>query len=274
MALSLFQQRPLGASGLNVSPLGLGTVKFGRNQAVKYPRRFALPSDHAIDRLLGQAAEIGINLLDTAPAYGSSEERLGKMLSGRRERWVIATKAGEEFSDDRSHFDFSAAAIEASVRRSLKRLQTDRLDIVLLHSDGADESEARFGAAIETLARLKREGAIRASGFSGKSAAGFAMARHQVDVLMVTFNIEDETMRPAIRAAHGARNGVLVKKPLGSGHLVPDKAALDKAMAFIFAESGVTAAIVGTLDAAHLAADAEAVERALKRQSRGDATEA
>lgn len=274
MALNLFHQMPLGTSGLDVSPLGLGTVKFGRNQGVKYPQGFALPPDHAIDRLLGQAAEFGINLLDTAPAYGSSEERLGKMLSGRRERWVIATKAGEEFTDGRSHFDFSAAAIEASVRRSLKRLQTDRLDIVFIHSDGMDETEARFAAAIDALARLKREGAIRASGFSGKSAAGFAMALPRVDVLMVTFNLEDEAMRPVIRAARGARKGVLVKKPLGSGHLVSNMAALDKAMAFIFAEPGVTAAIVGTLDTAHLAADAKAVQRALKRRSEGDAAEA
>ena len=72
--------RSLGATGLRVSPLGLGTVKFGRNRGVKYPRTFELPTDRAILNLLETAWESGINLLDTAPAYGASEERLGRLL--------------------------------------------------------------------------------------------------------------------------------------------------------------------------------------------------
>ena len=65
--------RPLGATGLQVSPLGLGTVKFGRNQGVKYPQAFNLPSDREALALLELAWDLGINLLDTAPAYGESE---------------------------------------------------------------------------------------------------------------------------------------------------------------------------------------------------------
>ena len=274
MVLKPLTARALGASGLRVGPLGLGTVKFGRNQGVKYPKDFGLPDDRAIDRLLDRAAALGVTLLDTAPAYGTSEARLGRALSGRRDNWVIATKAGEEFADGRSRFDFSAAAIEASVRRSLKRLNTDCLDIVLIHSDGIDESEARFGAALRALDSLKRAGAVRASGFSGKTAAGFAMALPVVDVLMVSFNREDQDMRPTIRAAHRAGKGVLVKKPLGSGHLVTDGAALDQAMAAVFSEPGVGAAIVGTLDPDHLAADALAVARALGQAPESAAPEA
>jgi len=65
--------RDLGDSGLSVSPIGLGTVKFGRNTDVKYPSAFALPDDRQLAALLDVAAECGINLLDTAPAYGASK---------------------------------------------------------------------------------------------------------------------------------------------------------------------------------------------------------
>ncbi len=89
--------RPLGATSLSVSPLGLGTVKFGRNVGVKYPQPFDLPSDQEALTLLATAWDLGINLLDTAPAYGVSEERLGRLLQHCRRDWVIVTKVGEEF---------------------------------------------------------------------------------------------------------------------------------------------------------------------------------
>ena len=87
--------RPLGRTGLQVSALGLGTVKLGRNQDVKYPRAFELPDDRSAAALLDRARGLGINLLDTAPAYGSSEERLGGLLAGQREHWIICSKVGE-----------------------------------------------------------------------------------------------------------------------------------------------------------------------------------
>ncbi|HTD65840.1 MAG TPA: aldo/keto reductase, partial [Candidatus Limnocylindria bacterium] len=100
-------QRPLGSTGLSVSVLGLGTVKFGRNQKIKYPT-FELPSDEAICQLLDDACSYGINLLDTSPAYGIAEERMGKLLGTRRNEFVIVTKTGEEFANGESTYDFSA----------------------------------------------------------------------------------------------------------------------------------------------------------------------
>ena len=131
------QKRALGQSGIIVSCLGLGTVKFGRNQEVKYPRSFSLPSDDMILNLLNQAEALGINFLDTAPAYGSSEQRLGRLLQ-RRQDWVICTKVGEEFITGKSFFDFSGPHIRNSIERSLRNLKTDYLDLVLVHSDGND----------------------------------------------------------------------------------------------------------------------------------------
>ena len=119
--------KPLGSTGLLISPLGLGTVKFGRNTGVKYPSPFDIPEEGELEALLWLARGLGINLLDTAPAYGASEERLGRLLQGRREEWVIVGKAGEEFEGGVSRYDFTPAAIEASLHRSLKRLKTEYL---------------------------------------------------------------------------------------------------------------------------------------------------
>ena len=130
--------RPLGSTGIAVSPLGLGTVKLGRNQQVKYPTAFELPSDEQVTELLGLARELGINLLDTAPAYGSSQERLGQLLGTGRKDWVIVSKVGEIFEHGASRFDFSFDHTIATVEQSLVTLNTDYLDCVLIHSDGDD----------------------------------------------------------------------------------------------------------------------------------------
>ena len=115
--------RPLGDTGLVVSPLGLGTVKLGRDQGVKYPSGFTIPDDREARQLLDLARELGINLIDTAPAYGRSEERLGPLLRGQRDAWVIVSKVGEEFEGGQSRFDFSPAHTRLSLERSLKRLE-------------------------------------------------------------------------------------------------------------------------------------------------------
>jgi len=75
------KKRPIALTDVELSSLTLGTVKFGRNQSVKYPGSFDLPRDKEITTLLSQAQEQGITTLDTAPAYGISEERLGALLT-------------------------------------------------------------------------------------------------------------------------------------------------------------------------------------------------
>ncbi len=140
-------RRALGSTGLAVSCLGLGTVKVGRNQGVKYPQSFQLPDDARVREVLALCRDAGMNLIDTAPAYGSSEERLGELLT-RRQDWVICSKVGEEFEDGASHFDFTAAHVRRSVERSLRRLRTDCLDLVLIHSDGNDEAMVRQGESV------------------------------------------------------------------------------------------------------------------------------
>ena len=91
-------------------------------KVLKYPNRFKLPSDREIRALFEEARALGINFIDTAPAYGTSEEKIGKFLPDRQD-WIIGTKVGEEFNAGESHFDFSGAHTRESVERSLRRLK-------------------------------------------------------------------------------------------------------------------------------------------------------
>lgn len=254
------EMRTLGKTGMTVSLLGLGTVKIGRNEGVKYPQGFDLPDDKAVVALLATARELGVNLLDTAPAYGLSEQRLGQLLAkagaGKRKDWVIVTKAGETFENGASRFDFSPAAIRASVENSLRLLRTDWLDAVLLHSDGVDEAGDRFLPAAEELARLKQAGLIRATGFSGKTVAGGDRLLPQVDLLMATWNPGYTDEAPLIARAAAQGRGVLIKKALASGHAADPAAAL-KAAATL---PGTCSIVVGTLSPANLRANAAALQ--------------
>ncbi len=256
------------AEGLpHVGVLGLGTVKLGRTEALKYPRPFDLPDDATARRLLDAARDLGINLLDTAPAYGSAEERLGGLLRGTRDTWVLATKAGETFADGASSFDFRPDAIRRSVEESLTRLRTDRLDVVLLHSDGNDEESLLRRGALDALRELQAEGKIVAVGASTKQPEGGLRAVELCDVVMLTCNPGHDGDDEAIRRAGARGVGVLVKKALASGHLgsfaPPGVDPVEHAMTHVLARSGVTSIVVGTLDPLHLAHDAQAVERAV-----------
>ena len=254
--------RALGSTGITVSALGLGTVKFGRNQGVKYPRGFALPSDQQIRDLLAQARELGINLLDTAPAYGSSEERLGRLLPPAQSHWIISTKVGETFQQGQSVFDFSAAATQTSVERSLRLLRRESLDLVLIHSDGDDERILQQTDCLQTLLTLKARGWIRAVGMSSKTVAGGLLAVTHCDVVMVTYNLLSTAELPVIRRAQQAGKGVLIKKGLLSGHLqqiqVPAADPVAASMRLLLSEPGVSSVVIGTLNPAHLQANVAA----------------
>ena len=250
-------RRPLGGSGLMVSALGLGTVKFGRNTGVCYPKTYDLPSDTQIADLLATAKPWGINLLDTAPAYGTSESRLGEALAGQRDDWVVCSKAGEEFDGIRSRHDFTEDAILRSVARSLARLRSDTLDILLLHSDGRAVADIEAAGAFRALARLRREGVVRAVGFSGKSAAEARAALNRCDVLMCAINPGYRDEVPVAGEAARCGAGILVKKPLARG-FEGDATTV----AEIACLTGVSSVVVGTTAPDHLAANAEALARA------------
>ena len=248
--------RPLGQTGIDVSPLGLGTVKFGRNQQVKYPSAFDLPDDNQVKDLLALATELGINLLDTAPAYGTSQQRLGKLLPGPRDGWVVVSKVGEIFENGHSRFDFSYAYTIETVENSLRTLNTDYLDAVLIHSDGDDLRILHQEGVLDALQELKERGLIRAHGMSSKTVEGGLEVVDKLDIVMATCNLSYNDELPVLEAAAHANKGVLIKKGLQSGHVAGED-GVRKSMEFVFAQPGVTSMIVGTINPKHLRSNVE-----------------
>lgn len=265
--MAILPHSPLAQTGLATSPLGLGTVKWGRNQALKHGP-FELPNDAALETLLDMAQEAGVNLLDTAPAYGIAEERIGRLLGARREQFLLFSKTGEIFQDGQSRWDFSAEHTRRSVEESLKRLATDRLDAVLLHCPPQDLEVLRNTPALETLAELKAQGLIRCIGASVASLEGGLFAVPLCDVLMVAWNPGFSEHLPVIEAAAAAGKGVVLKKVFQSGHL-PDAgqtqglSPIDYCLGPALRLPGRPVVIAGTLNPAHFQENIAAAARAV-----------
>jgi aryl-alcohol dehydrogenase-like predicted oxidoreductase len=253
------QYRALGKTGIRVSLLGLGTVAFGRTEGLKYAVAPKLPSTRALSELLAVARDAGVNLIDTAPAYGTSEQRLGELLAGQRNDWVLCTKVGEIFEGGTSSWDFSPEHTRRSVRESLQRLATDHLDVVLVHSNGDDDAIIRDFGTLQMLAQLKQEGLIRAFGMSNKTVAGGLLATESCDVVMATLSVGETEQLEVIERAHTIGCGVLVKKPLDSGRAAQDDAGRIRALHYVANVAGVSSVVIGTTSPAHLLANAAAL---------------
>jgi aryl-alcohol dehydrogenase-like predicted oxidoreductase len=228
-----------------LSLMGLGTVKFGRNTGVKYPsgEGFALPTDAAISNLIDLCRDHGINVLDTAPAYGTAEERLGHILGKRRDDFFLITKTGEEFDGAQSHYIFTREHTVMSIERSLNRLKTDYLDAVLIHSSRDDLNVLKNTDVVETLLMLKDQGKIGAIGMSLYTLDAALYALPLLDILMVTYNQGDQTMAPVLTEAETLGKAILIKKALSSGHSQNVKADLQ----FLAQNPAITSIIIGSI---------------------------
>ena len=257
-------KRSLGSTGIDVSVLGLGTVKIGRNQQVKYPSGFELPDDQSVIELFELARSLGINFIDTAPAYGSSEQRLGELLPDRHD-WVIVTKVGEIFENGESRFDFSYDHTVASIERSLKKLRRDVLDVVLVHSDGNDMAIINDEPVFDALETLKNKGMIKAYGMSSKTVEGGSWVVENCDVVMATANLDYDEERPVLELAEKLNKGVIIKKGLQSGHAdsASGGSGVDAAFGHILGLPGVSSMIVGTINPSHLRDNVDIVEKVL-----------
>jgi aryl-alcohol dehydrogenase-like predicted oxidoreductase len=254
------QKTRLGNTDLMVSILGLGTVKFGRNTAVKYPAPFNIPDDKEALTILNTAADCGINLLDTAPAYGDSELRLGKLLKNSTHKWLIATKVGEVFDSQtgQSSYNFSPEYIQESIENSLRRLQRERLDIVLIHSDGNDLDIIQQGA-LETLNHLKQKGLIDATGMSTKTVKGGIAAAQQSDIVMVTHNLYYQEEQAVIDYACRHKKSIFIKKAFASGHNTHNASedTIRKSFDCIYQHKGINSIILGSINPTHIQQNAE-----------------
>ena len=266
--MTRISQFPFGSTGLMAGPLGLGTVKWGRNEGLKHAA-FDLPDDATCLSLLDAAEAAGANLLDVAPAYGIAEERLGRLLTDRRDRFLIFSKTGEIFANGVSTWDFSREHTQCSVEESLRRLRTDRLDGVLLHCPREDLAVIRDTPALEVLHELKASGKIRSVGVSTMSLEGGLAAIPLCDLVMVAWNTEFREQQPVIEAAAAAEKGILLKKVLSSGNLSGPQTAQGLSAAEFRVRSalalpGYPVVIAGTINPSHLAENLAAARQVFR----------
>ena len=227
--------------------LGYGAFKIGRKVGTKYNRAYELPDPATVERLLNGVLDLGIRYIDTAPAYGTSEERIGKAISHRRREFVLSTKVGEFFEGGVSRYNFSADAIRKSVENSLRRLRTDVLDLVFIHSNHEDVRIVEQTDAVPTLVSLRDAGLVRGIGLSGYTADGFRAALPWGDAIMVEYHPDNESHAPVIDEANQEGIAVIVKKGLASGRL-----PAAQALSFVLGNPAVAGVVVGSLSLDHL----------------------
>ncbi|WP_182880651.1 aldo/keto reductase [Microbispora sp. H10949] len=273
--------RPLGRTGIKVSPFALGAMMFATS--------FGNPDPDDSIRIIHKALDAGINFIDTADVYGDSEEVVGRALQGRRDHVVLATKMSRPMGDDPNQQGASRRWIMIAVENSLRRLRTDHIDLFQIHRPDPDTD---IEETLSALTDLIRSGKVRAIGSSTMPASDIVEAQwvaerrglerfhtEQPPYSILNRAIETEVLPVAQR--HGM--GTLVWSPLAQGlltgrvrrgqhndlrraslfrhlnderrldaveRLVPiaEKAGLPMthlAMAFAIAHPGVTSAIIG-----------------------------
>lgn len=237
----------LEAAGIYLPPMGFGAFKIGRNTSIKYAEGYDLPTASESTAMLNDIVDMGLCFIDAAPAYGIAEERIGEALGERRGDFILSTKVGEIFDGTSSTYDFSVDGIYRSVESSLKKLRTDHLDILLIHSSRDDMKVLMETDAEKVLTSLKEKGIARAIGFSGYTHAAFVKSFGWADAIMLEYHPEDQQHEATIRLAADQGIACLIKKPLGQGKIAPQDA-----LPFSLNNSGVTSVVIGGLNMRHL----------------------
>jgi aryl-alcohol dehydrogenase-like predicted oxidoreductase len=200
----MIPRRRLGRTGMEVSVLGFGGSEIGYERA----------SARTAARLLEGALDAGLNVIDTAECYETSEELLGEALGPRRQAVYLFTKCGHAAGWSRA--DWRPASLLKSLERSLRRLRTDYVDLVQLHS--CSLGELQKGDVIEALERARERGWARFIGYSGDGeAARHAVASGRFDTLQISVNVADqEALELTLPAAQAREMGVIAKRPLAN----------------------------------------------------------
>lgn len=212
--------RPLGATGLVVSEIALGTWAFASQVYGQVPEEEA-------HRTVAAALDAGVTVFDTAPLYGTAEadgvaeEILGRALGRRRDDVLVMTKFGRRSTDGQTQFN--AAGARRSVEESLRRLGTDRIDVLFFHSPfGAHEIEDDVWAELD---RLRLEGKVRVVGHSismFQQTKGMALewARDRsIGVIQVVLSLLNRESEELIETMHELGVGVVARESLANGFL-------------------------------------------------------
>ena len=209
----------LGRTGSLVTRLGFGAMELRAPVGAGFDRAAAKSLLHAV-------LDLGINFIDTSPDYGESEALIGEMIGTRRDEVFIATKCGcpvDPSTMDRHLHNYSRANIRRCVEESLRRLRTDRLDLVQIHLSPTREELERNGS-IDELEALRREGKLRFIGMSGvlpNLADHISMRRF--DAFQIPYSALEPNHRELISQAASAGAGVIVRGSIhrGLGHAPP-----------------------------------------------------
>src|SRR5438270_12459501 len=173
------EHRKLGKTDMNVSVLGFGGAEIG----------FEGAAPETVKTLLISALDAGLNVVDTAECYPNSEEMIGAAVSERRKDFYLFTKCGHP--EGMQADDWRPESLLSSIQRSLKRLKTDHLDLIQLHS--CSEAELRKGHVINALETAREKGYARYIGYSGDSdAAVYAVECGRFDTLQISISIADQ----------------------------------------------------------------------------------
>jgi aryl-alcohol dehydrogenase-like predicted oxidoreductase len=254
------ERRRLGKTDMVASVLGFGGSEIGYERA----------GARTVARLLGSALDAGLNVIDTAECYEESEALIGAALGSRRSECYLLTKCGHPRGFGRG--DWREASLLSSIERSLKRLRTDRLDLIQLHS--CELADLRKGEAVTALERARERGWVRYIGYSGDGeAARYAIECGRFDTLQTSVSIADqEALDLTLPLAVKQGMGVIAKRPIANAAwryarrpaepyyqpywvrlraldypFLPDaRRAVSIALRFTLAAPGVHTAIVGT----------------------------
>jgi aryl-alcohol dehydrogenase-like predicted oxidoreductase len=269
------EKRKLGNTDMVASVLGFGGSEIGYERA----------SLATVKKLLNSALDAGLNVIDTAECYIASEELIGTAVGARRKDYYLFTKCGHERGW--SYPDWRPESLLRSIERSLKRLKTDCIDLIQLHS--CPEEELRRGAVIEALGQARERGYARYLGYSGDSqAALYAVECGAFDTLQTSVSIADQEAIDRILPLALERNiGVVAKRPIANvawrnGNRPPSdsygrpywerlkklhydflegelKETVATALRFTLSVPGVHTAIVGTIKPGRFAENSAAV---------------
>ena len=246
-------QRKISNSNISLSEIGLGTVKFGRNTDIKYPESFDLPSDNDLIEILNTAAELGVDYLDTAVAYGTANQRLGQILPKINKKFKIVSKIGERYSPESgSKYDFTRTALEEDFEKLLEELGVNFIECLLLHCNDNDYGDD-IKDGLKFLKQLKQKGLIGAYGSSCKTKEGVMLALDSdSDVVMIEPDLYYANQKWLKK--NNTRISIMIKKIFNSGKLLNTDKNLSSSeiISKQLNDKNIISVVIGTINNEHL----------------------
>ncbi|MBI3942998.1 MAG: aldo/keto reductase [Chloroflexi bacterium] len=219
----IIPKRTLGRTGLEVSALSLGTVELGIVYGIQIPGQEGQPSSAQAQKLLQHAIASGINYIDTAPAYGTSESVIGAAIKDVRAQVILATKVGcLDAQGQPLRGNTLRDTVQTSVEQSLKRLQTDWIDLLQVHN--LTEPLLQAGEVAGYMQHMVAQGKVRFIGASvyGPDAALAVVQDNHFDTLQVAYNVIDQRMENQVLPLARERGvGIITRSALLKGALTP-----------------------------------------------------